>query len=147
MARPNALQRLARMPLRDKALLAETVATLAWSSALIGLLPFKRVVATAEAPFPRRREAGTVDVQRLRRAVLSARRRVPWKAVCIQSALCLHLMLRRRGVVSVLHYGIASHSDAPLKAHVWLSVGGEILLGGEEAPNFTCVATFPAEAA
>jgi hypothetical protein len=30
-----------------------------------------------------------------------------------------------------------------LKAHVWLSVGGETVIGGEEAPRFREIACFP----
>jgi hypothetical protein len=69
---------------------------------------------------------------------------VPWKAVCFQNALAMQSMLRRRGVASVLHYGIGREDG--LKAHVWLSVGGEIVIGGDEAPRFVEVAAFPAAA-
>jgi hypothetical protein len=62
--------------------------------------------------------------------------------VCIESALALRAMLSRRGVASTLHYGIRNDEDAGLKAHVWLSLDGRILIGGETAEQFTEVATF-----
>jgi hypothetical protein len=69
--------------------------------------------------------------------------RVPWKAVCFQRGLALHWMLRRRGIASVLHYGIAQGNDRGLRAHVWISADGRVVLGGAEAAEFTCVASFP----
>jgi hypothetical protein len=134
-----------RRPLRlqDYALLAETLATLAAASLAIRLLPFRRIAAFASRP-PRRRGPGHTDPARLRWAVRAWCRRVPWKAVCFQSALTLQLLLRRRGTESVLHYGI-SREDG-LKAHVWLSVGGETVIGADEAPRFVEVAAFPAAA-
>lgn len=129
---------------RDAPLLAEALATLAWASAAILLLPFRRVAALAETGVGRARE-GDADVATLRRAVDAWARRVPWKAVCFQRGLALHLMARRRGIASVLHYGVAQEPDG-LAAHVWVSVGGRTVIGGEQAPRFTCLARFPASA-
>jgi hypothetical protein len=72
---------------------------------------------------------------------------VPWKAVCFQQGLALHLMLRRRGIASVLNYGVGKKEDERLAAHVWVDVGSETVIGGEEAPRFARLARFPGEAA
>jgi hypothetical protein len=53
-------------------------------------------------------------------------------------------MLQRRGVQTILHYGVAQNPERGLAAHVWVTHRGEAIIGGEEAPNFTCLATFPA---
>jgi hypothetical protein len=37
-------------------------------------------------------------------------------------------------------------SRTDLKGHVWLSVGGEVVIGGSVAGDFTLVGSFPAEA-
>lgn len=136
------LTRFARLSWRDRMLLAEALATLAAASAAIALLPFRRIVAWVSRGRPAEHGRGA-DLARLRWAVEACSRRVPWRAVCFQSALCLHIMLRRRGVASQMHYGIAAREEEGIKAHVWLSVGGATVIGGEEAPNFTCVASFP----
>lgn len=86
-----------------------------------------------------------VEVERVRSALLGWSRRVPWRVVCFQQGLALHWMARRRGIASVLHYGVA-HDPAGLAAHVWVSVDGRIVIGGEEAPRFACLAYFPAAA-
>ena len=82
-------------------------------------------------------------VQRVAQAVNAWARRFPWKTVCFQKGLALHWMLRRRGVDSRLHYGVDHHAVKGLRAHVWVSVGGETVMGGEVADEFTCLATFP----
>jgi len=59
----------------------------------------------------------------------------------VARGLAVHVMLRRRGIASFLHYGVAQ-SDA-LKAHVWVSAAGRDVIGGEEAAGFTRLATYP----
>lgn len=127
--------------LADYVLLAETLATLALASLAIRLVPFREF--TARVSRPSRRARRKTDMRRLRWAVDAWGRRVPWKAACFQRGLALQAMLRRRGVPSVMHYGIAKEADDALKAHVWLSVDGDVVIGGEEAHRFACVATFP----
>ena len=125
----------------DYALLVEALAAVASASLAIALAPVRRVGAIASRS-PRRTRAGEAnEIARLRRAVQVWSRRAPWRVVCFQSALALQMMLRRRGIASTLHYGIAQ-GDA-LKAHVWLSVAGTIVIGGEDAPRFTEIARFP----
>jgi hypothetical protein len=53
-------------------------------------------------------------------------------------------MLRRRGVASILHYGVGKNPERGLMAHVWITVSGTAVLGGREAPDHACLAEFPA---
>lgn len=134
-----------RRSLSDWALLAEALAALALASLAIALLPFRKVASAASARGP---EAARVDpetVRRVRGAIQGWSRRVPWKAVCFQRGLALHWMLRRRGIRSVLLYG-ARHQGDGLAAHVWVDVDGQTVIGGEEAPDFACLARFPPDA-
>ena len=137
------LQRLARLGWADRFLLAEALLTLACASLAIRLLPFRSVVRAAAALG--RPEAAEpppdLVIRKARWAVVAAARYVPWKAVCFQRGLAVHVMLRRRGIGSFLHYGV-SQADG-LKAHVWVSVSGRDIIGGEEAASFTCLATYP----
>lgn len=120
------------------ALHAEALGAIVLASLAIRLLAFPRVMALGARPARIRQP---VDVATLRGPVRGWGRRVPWRALCFESALALRLMLARRGTGSTLHYGIA-RTDG-LKAHVWLSVGDEIVIGGAEADGFTEVGTFP----
>jgi len=135
----------------NRAILLEALVSVAAASAAIRLIPFRKVVKFAAGS---RREAMANDpdlhmatIRRARWAVAAVADRVPWKAVCFQRGLALHWMLRRRGFPSLLHYGVAQDGGRELSAHVWLSYGGEIVLGGEEAGRFACLATFPPSAA
>lgn len=127
-------------------MLAEALAALALASMAIALLPFRRVAAAASAPARGPARVDPQTVRRARSAVTGWSRRVPWRAVCFQKGLALHWMLRRRGIPSVLLYGARRDGDG-LAAHVWVDVEGETVIGGDESPNFACLARFPPEAA
>ena len=145
MARTSLLSSLRRHGPADYALLGEAAATLAAASAAIRLVPFRRTAAAATWGGRTARAADEAElIRQARWAVEAAARRVPWRTVCFQKGLALHWMLRRRGVASLLHYGVGKAVEGDdLAAHVWVSVRGEIVIGGEEAPRFACLATFP----
>lgn len=126
----------------NRRLLAEALPALVLASLAVKLAPFRRVAAWASGPGG---GAGLDEatLRKARWAVEAWARRVPWRTVCFQKGLALHWMLRRRGVGSILHYGVAKEAGAGLKAHVWVTVGGRPVIGGEEAPGFACLATFP----
>ena len=146
MSSPATRSSPSRRTLSDWLLLAEALAALAAASLAIALLPFRRVAAAASARGRRQARSDAVTVRRVRGAVQGWSRRVPWKAVCFQRGLALHWMLRRRGIRSALLYGVRHQGDG-LVAHVWVEVDGETVIGGEEAPNFACLARFPPDEA
>jgi len=137
------LHRLVRLSWADRALLAEAAAGLALASLAIRLLPFRFVVKAASA-LDRPATPLAPGDRRIAKTVWAVRAcaaRAPWKAVCFQRGLAVHVMLRRRGIGSFLHYGV-SQADG-LKAHVWVSAGGHDVIGGAEAAGFACLATYP----
>ena len=140
-------RRLNQISWRDRALLAEAAATVTLASFAIRVLPFRKVVAAAglktrlPAAGPDRCAA---EIDRCRWAVNACARRLPWKIVCFQKGLALHRLLRKRGIRTRLHYGVAQGGGGPLKAHVWVTHDGVAVIGGEEAEGYTCLATFPA---
>lgn len=83
------------------------------------------------------------EVAEIVEAVERASRKIPWRTVCFHQGLATHWMLRARRIPSQLHYGIRTGEDR-LAAHVWVSVDDAIVIGGEEAAQHACVATFPA---
>ena len=143
MPAPAALLRFRSLAWRERLLLGEALAALALASLAIALLPF-RAVAAAASRGRARGEADAETVDAVRRAVEAWARRVPWRAVCFQRGLAVHWMLRRRGIGSLLHYGVRQGEDRKLAAHVWVSAGGRDAIGGKEAAGYACLATFPA---
>jgi hypothetical protein len=132
------------MKARDIPVLTEAVIALGLGAFVLACVPFRhvagRVVRKGGHPALTRD-----DIMPVRRAVRRAARNVPWRALCFEQGLAVHVMLRRRGLSSVLHYGIARDSaeGRGLKAHVWVSSGEQIVVGGEVAGQFTELARFP----
>jgi Transglutaminase-like superfamily len=62
-----------------------------------------RAVRRPELP----EETRAMEVRRIRWAILSCARRVPWRAMRFQQGLAAKLMLQRRGIPSVLYYRAA----------------------------------------
>jgi asparagine synthetase B (glutamine-hydrolysing) len=134
----------------DRLLLGETVIFLALASVTIAILPFRVVAFLASGRWlpPRTPPASRTDaVARIRWAVSAMARRVPFRAVCIHQGLAAQIMLRRRGIPSLLYYGAAQDKALGLIAHVWVRDGELDVTGCEEAPRFALLARFPEEGA
>ena len=69
-------------------------------------------------------------------------RYVPFKAVCLPQAMAARVMLKRRGVPSVMHFGAARGDDKPLDAHAWLDAAGVEVTGYPVADKFAEIACF-----
>lgn len=138
-----------RVPWHDRLLLLETTLWLAVAGFAIAVLPFRHVGRLAARPTrgPEPLEQTRLrEVKRIRWAILTCARRVPWRAMCFQQGLAAQLMLRRRGVPSVLHYGAAPDHRRGLSAHVWVRDGDVDVIGGENKSRFALLATFPPQA-
>jgi hypothetical protein len=67
--------------------------------------------------------------------------------VCFQKGLALQTLLRGRGIDAKLNYGVGFDPERSIRAHVWVSADGDIVIGGEEAPNFRLLASLPPDPA
>lgn len=134
------LRRLKALTRTERLLLAEAVAALARAAFVVRFRPFRRAVGFAAHAL------GTdpaLEPDLLRWAVEVAARRVPFRAKCFEQGLALQAMLRRRGAPAKLHYGVGYDAHDRLAAHVWVSLDGRILIGGEEAWRFRELAAYP----
>ena len=80
-------------------------------------------------------------------AVTRAARHVPFNAVCLPQAMAARIMLKRRGVESVLHFGARIGKDKigqdkPIDAHAWLDAAGVEVTGYPVANTFAEIACF-----
>ena len=142
MSKRGLLSRWARIGRRRRALLIEALLAVAVASAAVHFRAFKRAIRMGSLPLTNPPAAGDIT-EDVRWAVETAARNVPWRAMCIQQGLALQWMLRRRGVDARLHYGIARDEVGELQAHVWVAAGDAVVIGGDEAPRFKRVATYP----
>ena len=142
------LQRFRWLAPTNATLLAEATMALAGAAVIIAFFPFRRLGALLGRRGATLRPPGADErrVRQIRWAVEAAAKRVPWRAVCFQKGVALHWMLRRRGIPTRLHYGVGKSPENQLAAHVWVSLDGATLMGGEVAHNFTCLATYPSDA-
>jgi len=100
-----------------------------------------RLFAWADRPPRRRRRFAADEIRWVSWAIdtLGARR---WsRALCLPRALAAQAMLRRRGIASRLCLGV-KRSDGAVDAHAWVEIGGDKIVGGAEAADFTPLAAF-----
>jgi hypothetical protein len=109
------------------------------------------VVAPADARALREKSDNKQDLARVAEqvgwAVTRAARHVPFKAVCLPQAMAARIMLKRRGVDSVLHFGARIGRDKigpdkPIDAHAWLDAAGVEVTGYPVANTFAEIACF-----
>ena len=142
------IRRVRGLDWRQRLLFAEATLMLAGTSAAIKLVPFRGIMRAISGASKKSGDGGGRDGERVaetRWAIEAVARKVPWRAVCFQKGLALQMMLRRRGIASLLHYGVRQTAEG-LSAHVWISVEGEVVMGGAEAEGFSCLVTYPTAA-
>ena len=140
------LRRFLRHSWQDRLLLLEAILWLMIAGLAIAVLPFRHVGFLAARPIRRPelpRQARLNNVQRIRWSIISTAARVPWRALCFQQGLAAQLMLRRRGISSVLYYGAAQDDRSGLYAHVWVRAGDIDVIDGNIASRFAVLAAFP----
>ncbi len=156
-----ALSRSIRRPLRRfaqvgptrRALVVEAVVCLLLARLGLIFVPFPKLARrlgsfvspndpralAARAPGPRDQAALAAEIGW---AVTRAARHAPFEAVCLPQAMAAQVMLRRRGVASVMHFGAARGEDKPLDAHAWLDAAGVEVTGYPVANKFAEIACF-----
>jgi hypothetical protein len=138
--------KLWRLSWHDRLLLLQAMFWLAVAGLAIAVLPFRYVGRMAALSVRRQeppQQTRLKEVGRVRWALVTCARRVPWRAMCFQQGLAAQLMLRRRGFSSVLYYGVAPDDQRNLSAHVWVRDGDVDVVGGELASRYPVLATFP----
>lgn len=123
-------------------LLAEAGAAVIAASLMVRLVPFRTLAARLTQGSNARPQAEPETAYWLRRAILAWARRLPWRALCFEQGLAAHILLRRRGLASILHYGAATF-DGELKAHVWVTSGDTPVVGCENREDYGLLARFP----
>lgn len=134
--RQSSWSRWRALPLSQKRLLLEAFAVLLASRVSLALLPVRWIFRWLEKPLRHSTPPRPDLVERIRWAVLTVARYGPLSFVCFPQALAAHAMLRRRGIGSIMHYGVRRSADRQMRAHTWLEVDNRMLLGGESALLF-----------
>jgi Transglutaminase-like superfamily len=145
------LRRFAQVDARRRALVVEAVACLLLARLGLIFVPFPKLArrlghfvppSDPRALAARERGAQAALAQEIGWAVTRSARYLPFKAVCLPQAMAARIMLERRGVASVLHFGAARGADKPLDAHAWLDAAGVEVTGYPVAGKFAEIACF-----
>ena len=149
---PRRLRRFVQIGGRRRALLIEAVLWLAAARIALIAIPFpvlaRRLGQFVPPSDPRvneamRRHAREAEcAAEIGWAVTRAARYVPFKAVCLPQAMAARVMLKRRGVASVMHFGAAKGAEKPLDTHAWLDAAGVEVTGYPIAAGFSEIACF-----
>ncbi|MFL6721467.1 MAG: lasso peptide biosynthesis B2 protein [Sphingomonas sp.] len=133
--------RFRRLSGERRRLLIRAAAVLTGASAAVALLPFRRAIRFGSVPVAARNGVSAADCVW---AVAAAARRLPLRTVCIEQGLAVQRMARAAGLAAILHYGVR-HDDETnkLEAHVWVTVEGQPIIGGDDAAHFALVASYP----
>ncbi|MGH6828637.1 MAG: lasso peptide biosynthesis B2 protein [Rhizomicrobium sp.] len=132
---------------KDRSLLAEAAFCLLAVRLAFLFLPFRaalKFMRFSPGESPEGGDAGK-EARDAAAAIVLAARHVPCRALCLEQAFAVLLMLRRRGLSGTVHLGL---SRAPgttlLAAHAWSRCGRTCLTGADNADRFTPVGTFAA---
>jgi len=137
--------RLLALPMADRLALAEAAMLLGLTRAMVLAVPFRiysRLLGRHMA------EAARMDtpahagaITRVKWAVATMGRHLPWECNCMNSSITGMLMLRRRGIPCTMYLGVVRESPEKIKAHAWLRAGTQIIVGAP-VKQFTVVSTF-----
>src|SRR5438105_1457097 len=123
-----------RLPLKNQALLLETLVLLALARAAVLLLPFRWVAKVLGKEAAQTSEqADPAQAWRIRRVgimIYKAARHVPWTSQCLDQAIAAKIMLARRGIPTTVYFGVKTDPDGQLAAHAWLRSGTYYVTGG-----------------
>jgi hypothetical protein len=146
------LRSFVRMDGRRRALLVEAAAWLVLARLALIVVPFPRLarglgtfVRPADDRVLHARSLVSQGHSRLAKqigwAVTRAARALPFCARCLPQAMAARIMLRRRGVTSVMHFGAMATELDSFDAHAWLEAAGVGVTGypvAEEAVEIAC---------
>jgi hypothetical protein len=121
--------------------LAEALGWLTMAKAALAWVPVAKVIGWKQRGMRRKRAVDAESLRKVRHAVLVVARYSPVSFVCFPQCLAASEMLRRRGIASRLHYGVARDGDK-LVTHTWLEAGGEIVIGGEVAGEYSRISSW-----
>jgi hypothetical protein len=147
------LRRFAQVGPRRRALVIEAMAWLWLSRLALIFISFPRLArrfgtfmpptkARAEQAKHKRSPEFARIAEDIRWAVTRAACHIPFNAVCLPQAMAARVMLKRRGIKSVQHFGAGKGEDKPLDAHAWLDAAGVEVTGYPVAKNFAEIGGF-----
>jgi hypothetical protein len=153
MARSRSIHRLLRrftqIGGRQRLLLAEATLCLLIARLALFVVPFPMLARrfgdfvppddARAAPGAERHALQARTAEDIGWAVTRAARHLPIKTVCLPQAMAARVMLARRGIASVMHFGA---KGTPLETHAWLDAAGVKVTGYPVGDGFAEIGCF-----
>ena len=136
-----------KKPLREKWLLIRILMLLFMVRFLLFVLPFKHFSKLLGNPAEdHQRDSPNPDPQYthlVARFISNCSRLVPWDSKCLAQAAVGKIMMRKKNIPATVYFGVKKGDETEkIKAHAWLCVGSEIILGGDVADQYTPISMF-----
>ena len=115
---------------------------------VLAAAPAAAPLEEAEAEDAGDRAADCERAAEIGRVVAGVAGAVPFRALCLQQAIAVRRMLRRRGLKATVLLGIsrrapdAAAARAGTVAHAWVTVGARVINGDTDLADYTVVARF-----
>lgn len=147
------LGRFSRLHPSDRILTYEAAAVMWLARLWLVIVPFRKVAeklgtsypaTIPKGPLPPASEEEDAVARQIGEAVKRASKNVPYRAVCIQQAVAARIMLGRRGIPTVMHFGVGRTADEreQLRAHAWLATANVEVTGFPVDDDTTEIAYF-----
>ncbi|HEY6138361.1 MAG TPA: lasso peptide biosynthesis B2 protein [Thermoanaerobaculia bacterium] len=118
-------------------LVLEAFVHLAIARLMVLLLPF-RVLPRLLGSSPHSHPPDPNPLIPIKRALLAAARRAPWRCQCLEQSIAGKMMLRLRGIPATLYLGVEKRDDT-IHAHAWLRCGDTFIAGGDGSTRYSIV--------
>lgn len=148
----DAAIRLLRSPLRKKLLAAEATAELirARLDTLRPATHYTRILGTLGETAAAAADRDVGQAHEIGHVTARVAGFMPFRALCLQQALAVRRMLRRRSIPATVYLGVARASAGQLReadatdiAHAWVSAGDTVISGGDaDLSRFVVVGVF-----
>ncbi len=142
------LQRFRHWPMQHRLWLLQLVILSALAKPAIALIPLRiltRYLGPAQQNIRLCAVATPAQLETARcigRLTATMARITPWTSQCLVQVLAAKTLLARQQIPWVAHLGVRQEAGQELKAHAWLTVGPDVVVGRREHRTFTVVATY-----
>jgi hypothetical protein len=123
-------------------LFAEAWLFLALARMILLVVPFKRIAARLKDKEGKGNGVDEQGLEMIRDAIIRAGSRSPWRTKCFEKALAAKMMLRRRGMASIIYFGVRKDEQLNMHAHAWVKCGERVITGGKGIEQYTLLTAF-----
>ena len=124
-----------RLSTGEKLLFAEAVILIFFSKVVFLLFPFRVAIKLIKPNESFTKQVSSEELEVIKTAIRRANKLAFWKNICLVQSFAARLMLQRRSIPSVMHFGLTFKNSRELCAHAWLK-SNEIFITPRGVTNY-----------